>query len=411
MTNLKSSARLVLAGALFTLLTACSGGGYPAVLSNPGQSPQTGSSGSGGGATVNSGTGTTACKSGLTMSADSTFEECVSLPANNATYAAPPPISVYATSQTGISGWQAYVDGNLVSSSVSSKPTTTGSTGWWNGTISGVTPGTHTIGINVWDNNAPSYSVNTYSATITVAASPLPTPPAGAQTYTNLESAAGSQGTWQICNGSCSGSSGPGSSTITQNATNAPSLSGSALEETSTGAAFNTLGYLKPPCPTAGCTSVSNFVDDVWFYIPASTNQLQALEFDPDVYDGSYEYFMSMQCDSVSGEWRFWNMAAAQWTVNSSSGQTIPTYPCTLLTATNQWHHFQLYAVANYSAHTYVYQTFVVDGVTVYQNLGNSYGARPYTSSPSLIVEQQIDNNASATSNSVYYDNYTLTAW
>ena len=104
-------------------------------------------------------------------------------------------------------------------------------------------------------------------------------------------------------------------------------------------------------------------------------------------------------------------MAAGQWTVNDASGQEITKYPCTLLTQTNQWHHFQLYGVSNYSAHTYAYQTFVVDGVTVYQNLGNSYSASPYTSGPGLVVEQQIDNNASATLNSVYYDNYSLTVW
>jgi len=413
--SIKLGAVLAIASMTLMGLVACSGTGFPVSLSGSGSNSGSGTgSGSSGSGSVTTGSGTTACTAGLTMTKDSSFQECANLPVNNGTYIGSVPLSILATSQYGMSGWHLYVDNvGPVDSDVSTQPTYGTTSSSWIGTISGLSPGTHTIGVNVWDNDSSAgWPANAYTVTVNVVASPFPTPGANAAVYSNLQAATGSDGTWTICNASCSGSSGStGSSTITLNATNAPSLSGAALEETSTGTAFNTLGYLKPPCPTAGCTSVTNFLDDVWFYIPAATNQLQALEFDPDVYDGSYEYFMSMQCDSASGDWRFWDMAGGQWTTQGGSTQ-VATYPCTLLTQTNTWHHFQLYGTMNYTAHTYTYQTLAVDGAVVYQNLGNAYSAKSYKSSSQAInVEQQIDNNASATSNSVYYDNYTLTVW
>jgi hypothetical protein len=404
--HIKSAVKLALASALLMTFAACSGTGFPVALTGSGSNNNSSSgSGSGPGGSVTAGQGTTVCGSGKT------FQQCPSLPVAGATYNNTVPIAVMATSPYGITGWQAYVDGNLVTSSASGQGTTGQDTGNWNATVPGIAPGSHLVAVNTWDNDAADgYTPLSYAAQVNVVGSPLPTPAATATVYSNLQAASGSSGSWQICNGSCSGSSGTGSSAIVQAATNGPTLSGASMEEISTGAAFNTLGYLKPPCPAAGCTSVTNFLDDVWFYIPSTTSALQALEFDPDAYDGSYEYFLSMQCDSVSGDWRFWNMNTATWTTQGGSAQ-VSTYPCQLLTKTNQWHHFQLYGTMNYSAHIYTYETFVVDGTTVFQNLGNSYPARPYTSGPSLIVEQQIDNNATATSNSVYYDDYNLTVW
>jgi hypothetical protein len=395
--------KLALAGALLVGLAGCNGSGYPVALTGSGSTTTSGGGTSSG--TVTTGTGTTQCGDGTA------FLQCVSLPVAGATYDGTVPLAVMATAPDTINGWHVYVDGVLADSSVSTTaPNAYTATENWNGVISGISPGSHEIAVSTWPGAKESYAPTTAKVTVNVVASPLPTPSASAKVYSNVEAATGTQGSWQICNGSCSGSWGTGTSTITLDATNAPTLSGASMEETSTGAGFNTLGYLKPPCPTAGCTSVSNFLDDVWFYIPSTTTAVQALEFDPDLYDGSYEYFMSMQCDSASGDWRFWNMNAGQWTTQGGSA-TVSTYPCQLLTQTNQWHHFQLYGVMNYSAHTYTYQTFVVDGVTVFQNLGNSYPAKPYSSGEAIVVEQQIDNNATATSNSVYYDDYSLTVW
>ncbi len=159
------------------------------------------------------------------------------------------------------------------------------------------------------------------------------------------------------------------------------------------------------------CATISNVLDDLYFYIPESTNQLQALEFDPDLYSGGYEYFISMQCDSVSGNWRFWDMASNNWTALNASGGPIPVYPCVVLTQTGAWHHLQLYGTIDQQNQTYAYETFVLDGVTVYKNLGNTYPAKPSSQPSEINIEQQIDNNSSATANTVYYDDYNFWVW
>ncbi len=157
------------------------------------------------------------------------------------------------------------------------------------------------------------------------------------------------------------------------------------------------------------CSTISNFLDDLWLYIPSSTTQLQALEFDPDLYDGSYEYFMSMQCEA-SGDWRLWDMGHGTW-VHPLPGQPQPA-ACNLTSEPNTWHHFQLYGTMNLSTHQYTYETLIVDGAPVYQNAGYTYSAAPYSAPNKTInVEQQIDNGSAAQTNTVYYDKYNLTVW
>jgi len=93
----------------------------------------------------------------------------------------------------------------------------------------------------------------------------------------------------------------------------------------------------------------------------------------------------------------------------------MTNYPCTTTTlAPGSWHHFQLYATFNTTAHTYTYETFVFDGVTVFQNLGTTYEASPLHGSKALNIEQQIDNGGGTNpvpNNTNYYDRINLWAW
>lgn len=324
-------------------------------------------------------------------------------PVSGQTYDSPVTLSAKASSPNGISGWAVYFDNDEVYSSSSGL-------GGILDTTASEEPGVYTVTIRAWDTTGAYNSVTVDNVTVTT--SPLPTPPSNATHYSNLQNQSGNPGAWSLCNSSnkCAGPVETGSSSNSfGNAT--PSLSGASMGQTSTGSYFNTMYYRHLGCPSGGCTSATNFLDDVWFYVPATTTHLQALEFDPDAYDGSYEYFMSMQCDSASGKWRFWDMAAGAWTVQNASGDTIPTYSCSLLTKTNQWHHFQLYGTMDFASHTYTYETFVVDGVTVYDNIANTYSAKSYSGTPTLNIEQQIDNNSTAGTNTVYYDNYNLSVW
>lgn len=97
--------------------------------------------------------------------------------------------------------------------------------------------------------------------------------------------------------------------------------------------------------------------------------------------------------------------------MKNSSGGTITTYPCSLLKQTNQWHHLQLYGTMNFAAKTYTYESFAVDGIKIFENLDNTYDAIANSGTATLNIEQQIDNNSSAGSNTVYYDNYNLWVW
>ena len=332
----------------------------------------------------------------------------VNEPLNANTYTSPVTVSATASSPNGPSGWTVYLDSQLVIRN-------TDTTGRLNSTFT-ATPGTHTVVIKGYDNNG---NLQTATENITVNSSALPTPPGNALSFANLQNANAVPKAWTFCDGTCSGSTAGGTGVSTPlTGVTSPSLSGSAMgfssRGTTVGDFWNTLYYRHLDCPAAGCTSVSNFLEDVWFYLPASSSNLQATEYDPGVYDGAYKSFASMQCDSASGKWRFWNSAANTWTTKSLTGAVIPTYNCGLLSQTNAWHHYQLYIKMDFAAHQINYQTFVVDGVTVYQNLGNLYNALAQTGDPTFNIEEQIDNKVTTSTpvtDTEYLDNYNLWVW
>ncbi|ABF43136.1 Kelch repeat protein [Candidatus Koribacter versatilis Ellin345] len=237
----------------------------------------------------------------------------------------------------------------------------------------------------------------------------LPSPPSGATAFNNLQSAGGNPGVWTKCEGACAGSGGSsGSGSLTLGVAS-PSLSGASMKQVDNGASWNVLYYRHLGCatlPGGVCTGVSNFLDDLWFYIPSTTTQLQALEFDPDLYLGGYDYFASMQCDNASHTWRRWHEDH-----DANHGWVPSSIPCTILSSVNTWHHLQLFVTMDTTNRIYAYQTFLVDGVPIYSAAQDTYNPYFDGSGNNLNIQQQIDNNSSATSNTVYYDKYNLTVW
>jgi hypothetical protein len=235
---------------------------------------------------------------------------------------------------------------------------------------------------------------------------PLPTPPPTATSYPNLQNQSGNPGTWTVCNGSCSGSSGSsGSSSLTFG--NSPSLSsGGSMKMTSSGSWWNTLFYRHLGCPNSDCSAVKNMLEDMWFQT-VSVTDLQQLEFDPDLYNGGLKYFASVACrlkGTNPGFWYLWNSAANSWALTS--------FPCNATTiAPGTWHHFQLYVTFDTSTQSYAYQTFVFDGATIFQNLNKSYNALSVGGTATVNIEQQIDNDGNNPTNSAYYDKYNLWVW
>jgi hypothetical protein len=275
-------------------------------------------------------------------------------------------------------------------------------------TAPAVTPAVTTVSSPTSFTLAP-HSLESIAFTVS---SPLPTPPSNAFEFANLQNSGNGFGTWTQCNTpACSGSdTGVGTSAVAFGVTSPVLESGSAMQITSTstsGEFFNTLTFLHLGCTTlpGGCIqSVPiNFLVDLFFEIPSSNVGLQALEFDPDLFDGVSQYLASQQCDSASGDWRFWNEAAGEWV---SSG-----IACGVLSETNTVHHYQLFGQFNQASKTYTYQTFVLDGATVYANLGQSFSAAPLTGTATFNVQNQIDGNTAVGTNVELLDNYNMWVW
>jgi hypothetical protein len=147
---------------------------------------------------------------------------------------------------------------------------------------------------------------------------------------------------------------------------------------------------------------------DMWFY-PQSTNDLQQLEFDPDLFFSQLAYKGSIACQLIgtdAGHWQLWDSLNNNWVATS--------HPCTASTiAAGTWHHLQLYITFNTSTQQYFYQTFVYDGTTVFQNLGQPFSPKSEPGwSDNLNIEQQIDTNSNVgASTTVNYDSYNLWVW
>jgi hypothetical protein len=102
-------------------------------------------------------------------------------------------------------------------------------------------------------------------------------------------------------------------------------------------------------------------------------------------------YFGSVACRLIgtnAGHWHLWDEANGNWVAT--------TYPCTASTiAAGTWHHLQLYVTFSTANLNYAYQTLVFDGTTVFQTLGQTFGAKlqPTWATNEVNIEQQIDNN------------------
>lgn len=191
-------------------------------------------------------------------------------------------------------------------------------------------------------------------------------------------------------------SSSPGTaySVVTGLATTGGTGSGLTVNITSISAPANSLFYNKTlGCPTAvpgGCVAngVLHILEDYYIVVPTTDVGIQAIENDPDLYDGTYEYFDSRQCDSVSGMWRLWNMKNNNWITTA--------YACPLLGQKGVAHHIREYTTISRVTQLSTYKSLEVDGVTIYSNLDDSFPPQPLTGTAAMNFEVQLDLNAGA---------------
>lgn len=238
-------------------------------------------------------------------------------------------------------------------------------------------------------------NVNSAGAPVNTPVAPgaLPTPPAQAITFSNLQDSSG----WSSCNDpGCSGGSGAGVYTMAQDQAT-PSLSGSSMELDNSGAWGDALWWNKlGPHPDA-----SNFLWNFDFQVDdASLTAAQALEFDQFQFLAGYNYMMGTECNYATGFWDLWDGAAGHWRRTE--------VPC-LQFQPGVWHHITLFAQRAPADSTYTFVTLSVDGISY--ALNQSYSAKNVGWDGQIGVQYQLDVNGSGQAYQEWVDNATLTVW
>lgn len=302
-------------------------------------------------------------------------------PTSNSSSAAPIHLVATAVDQAVITGWAAYIDGQIawIGPGVPSVDV------WFPAPV-----GAHQLVVHAWDNHG---TFGTAIVQITVVSDGLPVPPPNAIVFDKIEQ----NGNWGSCNSpGCAGGSGQGVYWMAQNQTT-PSLSGSSTEFFNSGSWANALWWQK----LGANSNTHNFLWDFYFLVDSNANvSAQALEFDSFQFINGYNYMMGTECVYPSQLWDTWDEASGHW-VHSS-------IPCPRF-APNTWHHMQLYTTTNVSKRQYTYVTMVIDGKSIpmnitgnalYLNWGNNVG-----------VQWQLDNNANGSGYHEWMDNAKLTIW
>ena len=175
-----------------------------------------------------------------------------------------------------------------------------------------------------------------------------------------------------------------------------------------------------------GIPESTNFLWDLWFYIPTTTDAatVQAIEFDlfqtVRFDDGVHEFMFGSQCHYRTNQWQLWlpQNGALAW-VNTGLS------PCQF--QTGAWHHMtyflQRVTASGYQkgpggaqsagdTNTYLrFGTLTLDGTTMYLGaVSNSTIPHPAWS-PVLGVQHQLDTAAAGVTIEQYVTRETVTAW
>jgi len=317
----------------------------------------------------------------------------VSAPVSYSSTTSPIHLHATASGSYAVTGWQVYLDNNSVYTGPATSTIDTNLN---------AANGTHQIVVRAWDTSG-AFGTQAVQATVTgssASAPPpppsnaLPTPPAGARVYNNIEQ---NTSNWSNCHDAgCAGGTGAGTYWQAFNQ-GSPSLDGNSMELFQDGSWSNALWYHKVGADDAA----TNFLWDFYVQLDsASVNAAQALEYDAFQFVGGYNYMIGTECNYAAGVWDTWNEAGGNWIHTS--------VPCKKFTA-GTWHHIQWYMTTNHSNHTYTYKTLVVDGV-VY-NLNQTQPAKYLAWGDNVGVQWQLDVNASGAGFHEWVDKASLSIW
>ena len=256
----------------------------------------------------------------------------------------------------------------------------------------------------------------------------IPTPPANATTFNNVQNGCPG-GSYVICNknSACAAGTPRGSGTASisyGDMTHHLSTGGALLftNTTNSGSAtgWNTLIYCHngtswPADDASGTnhlTSLTNAIYDFWIYLSPSPAGVVGYEWDPDFFVGTanWTYKISLACyTDAGGIWDLYNQSIQNWQRTTTA--------CTMNAGgANAWHHLQYWITLDQVHHRYTYQELDLDGTPVFTpssppSIGNTFGGWNVNKGNQFNFEFQIDNKSGAGTSKEWIDNAKVIVW
>ncbi len=258
------------------------------------------------------------------------------------------------------------------------------------------TTGAHTLWVKSWGNQGASCAA---SVPIIILPSPVAQVPADAIIVSGVQTLP----TWQAVNDT---GTGPGSSTGTMAIVSTPSLSGAALEFSTT---FTNYAGERYYASFGSDTQSMNFLYDGYVYIAGSSAGIANIEMDVNqVMANGQTVIFGFQCDGWSLTWDY---TANEGTPQQPSDAWLHSnQPCNPQTwSVDAWHNVQV----TYSRDEYgnvTYGSVWLDGVE--QDINATVpSAFALGWSPTLLTNFQVDGYGTSGSSNVYLDDLTIYRW
>ena len=258
---------------------------------------------------------------------------------------------------------------------------------------------------------------------------PLPTVPANAKTFHNLQIDGTSPFNYIVCNAntgcragtpSCHGSAAISFGDFTHNLSVGGSLKFTNTTNSGSPTGCNTLIYRHlgtswlsdDGTRTVTLAGITNALLHWHVYITPSSGGVVGPEWDPDWYVAhAWTYKASIACYTTSGTgvWAVYDQSIQNWRKTST--------PCHMnTTGANAWHEFYLWVTINQTTHKYTYQALVLDGATIFSptsppNVGNTFSGWAHDSGDELNTEFQWDNKSAAGTSTEWLDEGEFSVW
>ena len=262
-------------------------------------------------------------------------------------------------------------------------------------------PGTYNVTVQEWDNCG---SATKTKVEIKVSSSGS----SNAKTIYNIHKASGWQGYGQQPPSYADCTSCSGLSWSMKQGVSSPTVSGSSTQFKIGGTKPYSdvlwLNHLIGPFSSQGMPDTSktivpklhSFTYDVYFWGASLASVAGAMEFDINQYFNGMGFIWGLECRMWSHQWALWDSANKKWTSTS--------LPCNA--KSNTWNHL-VYNVERTSSNKLLYKSITLNGVT--QTVNKTFDHFSVSGWYGLVVNFQLDGNASQTDYSVYADKLNLT--